>query len=101
MIAIRAINEGGLQSIPKLTFPGGALSGCAAGFVNVPRIKGSHNDIKSGKLAAEATFEHLQADSEGRDEITKYPSALEASWVWEDLRKVRNVKPSRINIAGP
>jgi len=57
----RAINEGGLQSIPKLTFPGGALIGCAAGFVNVPRIKGSHNAIKSGMLAAEATFEHLQA----------------------------------------
>jgi len=90
----RAINEGGLQSIPKLTFPGGALIGCAAGFVNVPRIKGSHNAIKSGMLAAEATFERLQAGSEGCDEITNYPSALKASWVWEDLRKVRNVKPS-------
>ena len=90
----RAINEGGLQSIPKLTFPGGARIGCAAGFVNVPRIKGSHNAIKSGMLAAEATFERLQAGSEGCDEITNYPSALKASWVWEDLRKVRNVKPS-------
>ncbi len=90
----RAINEGGLQSIPKLTFPGGALIGCAAGFVNVPRIKGSHNAIKSGMLAAEASFERLQAGSEGCDEITNYPSALKASWVWEDLRKVRNVKPS-------
>jgi len=90
----RVINEGGLQSIPKLTFPGGALIGCAAGFVNVPRIKGSHNAIKSGMLAAEATFERLQAGSEGCDEIANYPSALKASWVWEDLRKVRNVKPS-------
>jgi electron-transferring-flavoprotein dehydrogenase len=90
----RVINEGGLQSIPKLIFPGGALIGCAAGFVNVPRIKGSHNAIKSGMLAAEVTFERLQTGSEGRDEITNYPNALKASWVWEDLRKVRNVKPS-------
>jgi electron-transferring-flavoprotein dehydrogenase len=90
----RAINEGGLQSIPKLTFPGGALIGCAAGFVNVPRIKGSHNAIKTGTLAAEAIFERLQAGSQGGDEITEYPVALKASWVWEDLRKVRNVKPS-------
>ena len=90
----RAINEGGLQSIPKLSFPGGALIGCAAGFVNVPRIKGGHNAIKSGMLAAEVTFEHLQAGSEGGDEITEYPVALRASSVWEDLRKVRNVKPS-------
>ena len=90
----RAINEGGLQSIPKLTFPGGALIGCAAGFVNVPRIKGSHNAIKTGKLAAEAIFERLQAGSQGGDEITEYPVALKASWVWKDLRKVRNVMPS-------
>ena len=90
----RVINEGGFQSIPKLIFPGGALIGCAAGFVNVPRIKGSHNAVKTGMLAAEATFERLQAGSEGRDEITNYPNALKASWVWEDLRKVRNVKPS-------
>ena len=90
----RAINEGGLQSIPKLTFPGGALIGCAAGFVNVPRIKGSHNAIKTGTLAAEAIFERLQAGSQGGDEITEYPVALKASWVWKDLRKVRNVKPS-------
>jgi electron-transferring-flavoprotein dehydrogenase len=90
----RVINEGGLQSIPKLTFPGGALIGCAAGFVNVPRIKGSHNAIKSGMLAAEAVFERLRAGSQGGDEITAYPIALKTSWVWEDLRKVRNIKPS-------
>ena len=90
----RAINEGGLQSIPKLTFPGGALIGCTAGFVNVPRIKGSHNAMKSGMLAAEAAFDRLAAGSAGGDELTAYPASLRKSWVWEDLRKVRNVKPS-------
>ena len=90
----RVINEGGLQSVPKLIFPGGALIGCAAGFVNVPRIKGSHNAIKTGMLAAQAVFERLRAGSQGGDEIAAYPLALKASWVWEDLRKVRNVKPS-------
>ena len=90
----RAINEGGLQSIPKLTFPGGALIGCTAGFVNVPRIKGSHNAMKTGMLAAEAVFARLKAGSAGGDEIVDYPAALRKSWVWEDLRKVRNVKPS-------
>ena len=88
----RAINEGGLQSIPKLVFPGGALIGCAAGFVNLPRIKGSHNAIKTGMLAAEAAF---AAVSEGReaDELSAYPEAFRASWSYEDLYKVRNVKP--------
>jgi electron-transferring-flavoprotein dehydrogenase len=88
----RAINEGGLQSIPKLTFPGGALIGCAAGFVNLPRIKGSHNAMKTGMLAAEAAFAAL---GEGRqhDELTAYPAAFKQSWVHEDLYKVRNVKP--------
>jgi electron-transferring-flavoprotein dehydrogenase len=90
----RAINEGGLQSIPRLTFPGGALIGCCAGFVNVPRIKGSHNAMKSGMLAAEAVFAKLAAGSQGGDEIVEYPKALKASWVWKDLKKVRNVKPS-------
>jgi electron-transferring-flavoprotein dehydrogenase len=90
----RAINEGGLQSIPKLTFPGGALIGCSAGFVNVPRIKGSHNAIKSGMLGAEAAFEALVAGKTGGDELAAYPAALRASWVWKDLDKVRNVKPA-------
>jgi electron-transferring-flavoprotein dehydrogenase len=90
----RAINEGGLQSIPKLTFPGGALIGCSAGFVNLPRIKGSHNAMKTGMLAADAVFARLGEGSEGGDELTAYPAALRKSWVWEDLRKVRNVKPS-------
>jgi electron-transferring-flavoprotein dehydrogenase len=90
----RAINEGGLQSIPKLVFPGGALIGCAAGFVNVPRIKGSHNAMKSGMLAAEAAFAALKGGSEGHDELKAYPEALRQSWVWKDLDRVRNVKPA-------
>lgn len=90
----RAINEGGLQSIPKLTFPGGALIGCSAGFVNLPRIKGSHNAIKSGMLGAEAAFDALVAGKTGGDELNAYPAALRASWVWKDLDKVRNVKPA-------
>jgi electron-transferring-flavoprotein dehydrogenase len=90
----RAINEGGVQSVPKLTFPGGALIGCSAGFVNVPRIKGSHNAIKSGMLAAEAAFEALAAGKTGGDELIAYPVKLKASWLWKDLDKVRNVKPA-------
>ncbi|MCW5736097.1 MAG: electron transfer flavoprotein-ubiquinone oxidoreductase [Enhydrobacter sp.] len=90
----RAINEGGVQSVPKLTFPGGALIGCSAGFVNVPRIKGSHNAIKSGMLGAEAAFEALAAGKAGGDELTAYPAALKSSWLWKDLDKVRNVKPA-------
>ena len=87
----RAITEGGLQSVPKLTFPGGALIGCAAGFVNVPRIKGSHNAMKTGMMAAEAAFTALK---EGRtDELTSYPEAYKKSWVYKDLYRVRNVKP--------
>ncbi|MCC6918954.1 MAG: electron transfer flavoprotein-ubiquinone oxidoreductase [Alphaproteobacteria bacterium] len=88
----RAITEGGLQSIPKLTFPGGALIGCSAGFVNVPRIKGSHNAMKTGMLAAEAAFAALQAGRQG-DELTAYPQAFRNSWAWKDLWLVRNVKP--------
>ena len=88
----RAITEGGFQSVPKLTFPGGCLIGCSAGFVNVPRIKGSHNAMKTGMLAAEAAFEAVQAGREG-DEITDYETKYRSSWVYEDLKKVRNVKP--------
>ncbi|MHA1568611.1 MAG: 4Fe-4S dicluster domain-containing protein [Alphaproteobacteria bacterium] len=91
----RALNEGGLQSIPKLVFPGGALIGCAAGFLNVPRIKGSHNAMKTGMLAAEAAFAALKEGGEGRDELlTAYPEAFRASWAYKDLYKVRNVKPA-------
>ena len=88
----RAITEGGLQSLPKLTFPGGALVGCAAGFVNVPRIKGSHNAIKSGMLAADAAFDALRAGREG-DELSAYPAAFAASWAHAELRRLRNAKP--------
>ncbi|AMC37044.1 electron transfer flavoprotein-ubiquinone oxidoreductase [Janthinobacterium sp. B9-8] len=89
----RAISEGGLQSIPELTFPGGALIGCAAGFLNVPRIKGTHNAMKSGMLAAEAVVEALVA-GRSSDELVAYPAAIKASWVWQDLDKVRNIKPA-------
>ncbi len=88
----RAITEGGLQSVPKLTFPGGALIGCAAGFVNVPRIKGSHNAMKSGMLAAEAAFAALKA-GRSYDELTDYGTAFKNSWIYKDLKRVRNVKP--------
>jgi len=89
----RAINEGGLQSVPKLVFPGGALIGCAAGFLNVPRIKGSHNAMKTGMLAAEAAFARIKAGSAGHDVLDNYEAAVKASWVWQDLWNVRNFKP--------
>ena len=88
----RAINEGGYQAIPKLAFPGGALIGCSAGFVNVPRIKGSHTAMKSGMLAAEAAFEAIVADRSG-DTLDAYEKALHSSWVADELKKVRNVEP--------
>jgi electron-transferring-flavoprotein dehydrogenase len=88
----RAINEGGLQSVPRLAFPGGALIGCSAGFVNLPRIKGSHNAMKTGMLAAEAAFAALQSGRAG-DELASYPEAFRNSWAYRDLHKVRNVKP--------
>ncbi len=88
----RAITEGGYQSVPKLTFPGGALIGCAAGFVNVPRIKGSHNAMASGMLAAESVAKALAA-GRTNDEITDYENAWRKSSIGQDLWKVRNVKP--------
>ncbi|OBZ66446.1 putative electron transfer flavoprotein-ubiquinone oxidoreductase, mitochondrial [Grifola frondosa] len=96
----RVLNEGGLQSIPKLHFPGGALIGCSAGFVNVAKIKGTHNAMKSGMLAAEAAFDAIstqEPESPSEDTIadmSKYEEALRASWVWSDLHEVRNVRPS-------
>ena len=88
----RAITEGGYQSVPKLVFPGGALIGCAAGFVNVPRIKGSHNAVHSGMLAAE---EVVKALGEGRqhDELAGYEAGWRTSAIGRDLWKVRNAKP--------
>ena len=88
----RAISEGGLQSWPDLVFPGGALIGCSAGMVNVPRIKGSHNAMKSGMLAAEAVVTAIAAGS-AHDRLDAYPQALRNSWVWQDLHAVRNIKP--------
>ncbi|HEV2531723.1 electron transfer flavoprotein-ubiquinone oxidoreductase [Phenylobacterium sp.] len=88
----RAIAEGGLQSLPKLYFPGGVLLGDSAGFLNVPRIKGSHNAMKSGMMAAEAAFAAIQAGRTG-DELTAYDEAFQTSWVKTELRKVRNAKP--------
>jgi electron-transferring-flavoprotein dehydrogenase len=81
-----------LQSVPKLAFPGGGLIGCAAGFVNVPRIKGTHNAMKSAMLAAEAAYDALQEGREG-DELVEYEAAYRASWVYRDLSRVKNVKP--------
>ncbi|HZK90935.1 MAG TPA: NAD(P)/FAD-dependent oxidoreductase, partial [Stellaceae bacterium] len=88
----RALNEGGFQSIPRLDFPGGALIGCAAGFVNVPKIKGSHTAMKSGMLAAETVAEALAGDRQA--EPTGYEQKLRASWVWDELAAVRNVRPA-------
>jgi electron-transferring-flavoprotein dehydrogenase len=88
----RAITEGGYQSVPKLSFPGGALIGCSAGFVNVPRIKGSHNAMKTGMLAAEAAFAAL-GEGRANDTLSAYDVAYAKSWVAKDLHRVRNVKP--------
>ncbi len=88
----RALTEGGWQSIPKLTFPGGALIGCGAGFMNVPRIKGSHNAMLSGKLAAEAAFEAIEAGRAG-DELAAYEEAVRTGAIAHDLKRVRNAKP--------
>ncbi len=93
----RALNEGGLQSIPKLVFPGGALVGCAAGFLNVPKIKGSHNAMKTGMLAAEAAFEALVAageDGATAPELDAYPEAFRNSWVHKELHAARNFRPA-------
>jgi electron-transferring-flavoprotein dehydrogenase len=89
----RAINEGGWQSVPRLAFPGGALIGCSAGFVNVPRIKGTHTAMKSGMLAAEAAAEALAA-GRGSDTLDAYQPAVEASWIATELKKVRNAEPA-------
>ena len=88
----RALVEGGLQSIPKLSFPGGLLIGDAAGFLNVPKIKGTHTAMKSGMLAAEALAEALAGDHPA--EVTSYADKLRSSWVWEELSSVRNVRPA-------
>ena len=88
----RAINASGLQSLPKLVFPGGALVGCDAGFLNAPRIKGSHAAIKTGTLAGDAAFDAIAA-GRSRDELAAYPAAFEASWLYDELYRARNFKP--------
>jgi electron-transferring-flavoprotein dehydrogenase len=88
----RAITEGGFQAVPKLVFPGGALIGCAAGFVNVPRIKGSHNAILTGMMAADAAFAAI-SDGRSGDLLTSYEASYSQSPVYKDLKRVRNVKP--------
>jgi len=90
----RAINEGGIQSWPELAFPGGVLIGCSAGMVNVPRIKGTHNAMKSGMLAAEACVDAITKPENINNKILEqYLQKLKASWVWDDLNSVRNIKP--------
>ena len=89
----RALNEGGFQSVPKLTFPGGCLVGCTAGFLNVPKIKGTHTAMKSGMLAAEAIFDQLASEQPTAEPVS-YAANLENSWLWKELYKVRNIRPS-------
>jgi electron-transferring-flavoprotein dehydrogenase len=93
----RALNEGGFQSIPKCAFPGGALIGDTAGFLNVPKIKGTHTSMKSGMLAAEAAYKALTTESgAGSDSVFLYgyEDGLRASWIWPELKAVRNMRPS-------
>ena len=89
----RALNEGGLQSLPKLTFPGGLLIGCEAGTLNMPKIKGTHTAMKSGMLASEAAFAAL-ADGAQTAELTAYADAFKDSWAYQELHDARNVRPA-------
>lgn len=98
----RALNEGGFQSLPKLTFPGGCLVGCSAGFLNVPKIKGTHYAMKSGMLAAESVYESINAEEQTTQsfEPVSYADKIKNSYIWKDLKKVRNVRPSFHNPFG-
>lgn len=95
----RAINEGGWQSVPKLAFPGGALIGCAAGFVNVPRIKGSHTAMKSGMLAAESVAGAIAAGHD-KTELSDYDDAVRSSWIADELKTVQNAQPAVAKYGG-
>ena len=95
----RAINEGGWQSVPKLAFPGGALIGCSAGFVNVPRIKGSHTAMKSGMLAAEAISRAI-ANGRAGDELIDYQPSVNESWIAKELKLVQNAEPAVAKFGG-
>ena len=90
----RALNEGGLQSIPRLAFPGGMLIGCSAGFLNVPKIKGNHNAMKTGMLAAESVAEAISEGDEGQQTLDRYPRKFESSWVYDELHRARNFRPA-------
>ena len=89
----RALVEGGFQAIPKLTFPGGMLVGDCAGFMNSTKIKGTHTAMKSGMTAAEAIFDHFRRDSE-EAEVTAYTGLLKDTWLWQELFRARNIRPS-------
>jgi electron-transferring-flavoprotein dehydrogenase len=95
----RAINEGGWQSVPKLAFPGGVLVGCAAGFVNVPRIKGSHTAMKSGMLAAESIAVAIAA-GQSQTELADYDAAVRSSWIADELKLVKNAQPAVAKFGG-
>ncbi|MAY66438.1 MAG: electron transfer flavoprotein-ubiquinone oxidoreductase [Rhodospirillaceae bacterium] len=90
----RALNEGGYQSVPGLSFPGGCLIGCTAGFLNTPKIKGSHTAMKTGMLAAEAVVAALKAGANPADGLPAYTQAVKDSWVWKELYKARNMRPN-------
>ncbi|KAL8281080.1 hypothetical protein RQP46_006438 [Phenoliferia psychrophenolica] len=104
--AARALNEGGFQSIPKLTFPGGGLIGCSAGFLNVPKIKGTHTAMKTGMLAADSAYAAISALPESEEmpttpvDISAYQTAFDDSWVAKELKEVRNLRPSFHNPLG-
>ncbi len=90
----RALNEGGIQAIPKLHFPGGVLAGCEAGFLNLPKIKGTHTAMKSGMLAAEAIFNRLTAENPEISDLPEYELAYENSWIYDELYRARNTYPA-------
>jgi len=97
----RALNEGGFQSIPKVAFPGGALVGDTAGFLNVPKIKGIHSSMKSGMLAAESTFKALSnSTDDGVVMLYNYEESLRDSSIWKELNMIRNMRPSFHNPLG-
>lgn len=96
----RALNEGGFQSIPQVAFPGGALIGDTAGFLNVPKIKGIHTSMKSGMLCAESTWEALQDTAKEDVMLFKYEDRLRDSSIWKELKEVRNMRPSFHNPLG-
>ncbi len=94
----RAVNKGGLQSLPKLVFPGGMLTGCAAGFLNNVKIKGAHTAMKTGMLAAESIHRALAAGDEGQSELADFEEAVRASWVWKELHRGRNFGPGLVKL---